>query len=258
MDPIISTLLLSTALIVISIPRIRRYFYFLELCFGLNGSLQKTGDKNLLRYAGKFKERDYTINYRYRFIRFLSESVSDELEVQVPILQKFWLRLLPQRTDVDNPTEIEINCPEIDERYLIHTNQPEAAREYLSTSMIQDSLRMLPIFPDRIEFYRGKVTLTISNPSRKKPHASEIQRTMFQVVKLVLFYEQQKTEIFRIAQSSSTSVCPFCRGEMQSSVEIIVRCSVCSTLLHSSCWAENGQCTTWGCHSSANVPERRL
>jgi hypothetical protein len=238
--------------------RLRHQLYFQGLCSGLAGSFGR--DENNLFYEGRYQGREYRIVYRYRLIprnKFWPVFKStDELEFQMPILQKFWLRLVPQRTSETNPTEIVIDVDEVDDRFVIHSNQPDAAREYLNSEVVIACLRVLALEPDRIEFHRGRATVTIAQFTQKKPHAHEIRSALDQLVRMIRIYEEQQAQVFRIAQRIATTLCPFCRCEMNSASESIVSCSTCNTNLHDLCWMENGQCTTWGCHSTSFIQQQ--
>src|SRR5437868_3586856 len=41
--------------------------------------------------------------------------------------------------------------------------------------------------------------------------------------------------------------CPYCKDELDTTADGIVRCSACETTQHATCWRENGGCSTHAC-----------
>ncbi len=75
--------------------------------------------------------------YRYRNLQptakrgLLNWQINGELEIRIPLVQKFWLRLLPQDEDEAAMDEIITKIPELDKHYVIHATQQEAAIDFL-------------------------------------------------------------------------------------------------------------------------------
>ena len=57
----------------------------------------------------------------------------------------------------------------------------------------------------------------------------------------------------------SAAVCPYCRGAILPSEELVVICGGCETPHHSDCYEENGGCTVFGCNRGpADEPKLRV
>jgi hypothetical protein len=85
-------------------------------------------------------KREIPLNISYEFpdgpyIRQLfppkNVVVSEILEIRIPVKQKFWLRMTIQRFHEQDASEIHLGVDWMDRKYLIHTNQREAAEQFL-------------------------------------------------------------------------------------------------------------------------------
>jgi len=183
--------------------------------------------KNL--FGDYFQKEDancYSFNSDHRLIRleYINKSKPKTLNINIPVTQKFWLRLLNQlgenRTD-----EVIVQNASFDLNFRIDSNQPEVATRFLNYPEIMKEFSKLHPF-NRFEIYKGSVVYTIHNPRENG-----------------FFYPEY----------TNTFAHPFCRGNLAMENEMIVTCKLCQTRHHQSCIAENKQCTTWGC--SAKVQD---
>lgn len=206
-------------------------------------------------YGGIFEGRPVEIQYRYRTSLHWPQSedppvlwtVKDELEIRIPVVQKFWLRMLPQMTETDEQEEIIVEKEPFDLAYRIFSNQREAATEFLKGSMVQEKFRTLPLSMDRLEIYRGWLRLLFIQAQERGFKRSVLESTLDNLILLLTIYENYSYRL-EIKHTNFSKSCPYCRGEMNEN-ETMVECQQCSTRLHQDCWEENKQCTTWGCNS---------
>jgi hypothetical protein len=169
-----------------------------------------------------------------------------ELDIRTPVTQKFWLRLLPQSARSDLHEEIQTNNQELDDRFIIHSDQPDVVCEFLKTQFIQEELlRLAPL--DRLEIYRGWLKILFFNPEESDLRISEVEAWINFIIRFADFYDLQNLAVKIFSHVQQKSVCPYCRAKIRPDVEKVRECSRCGACLHLECWIENGQCTTWGC-----------
>jgi hypothetical protein len=236
----------------------RHRLFVRELCFRFGGKIIQSfgsirGWKTLVvRFL--MRDRQVFVEYRYRLLPkdtsgLFYRRIDGELEIRIPLVQKFWLRLLHQNQDEAPIDEIITKIPELDKHYVIHATQQEAAIDFLKRSSVQDWLLRFPIFPDRLEIYKGFLRAVINQPYMQKIRREEFEAVVSILLDLANVYENQQVGLFHVMAATGSQSCPYCRGIFDPSVESIVKCSQCGTLIHHQCWQENGQCTTWGCSS---------
>lgn len=103
-------------------------------------------------------DRQFIVEYRYRWKqnvlrRFTSQpALHEQLEVRFPMVQKFWLRMISRQHALNSEEAIAIGN-DLDQSFSIHTNRPEAAREFMNNPYILGNFSRL-IF-DRLEIHRG-------------------------------------------------------------------------------------------------------
>jgi hypothetical protein len=237
--------------------------YAAMLCSGLlfgrqRRKMERSGRRMLsgwkaISYEGIQQDRRILVEYRYRPIfqrnrvNHFTIGLIDELEVQIPVIQKFWLRMTPQTTESEERGEIQIDKELFDRAFRIFSNQREAAREFLQSSILQQKLRDLPIPFDRLEIHQGWLRVLFLQPREKGLRRSGFETILDHLVLLCVAYERQSYSV-QVKMIEISSVCPYCREEMNQK-DPIVECELCSTRLHKVCWDENRQCTTWGCDS---------
>jgi hypothetical protein len=243
----------------------RHRLFVRELCFRFGGKIVQSfgsvwGWKTVVvRFL--MRDRQVFVEFRYRNLRAKSSTglfdrASDgELEIRIPLVQKFWLRLLQQNQDEAPMDEIITKIPELDKHYVIHATQEEAAIDFLKRPSVQGWLLRFPVFPDRLEIYKGFLRAVINQPYMQKIRREEFEAVVSTLLDLADVYEDQQVGLFHVMAATGSQSCPYCRGIFDPSIESIVKCSQCGTLIHQQCWQENGQCTTWGC-SSMNVKEQ--
>ena len=220
------------------------------ICEGIPGSftIHFGFRRNICHFRGKFAGRDLLIEHRFRLLA--RERQPDELEIHVPVIQKFWLRLLVRSPNFQIDEELFSEEEVSGSAFLAHSNQPEAARQFLETAeIVEQTAKLGPI--TRLEIYRG----TLKVLYQKLPdhlYRSTFQDALEAIIRIVDAYERQlalKLIPVRVNQS-----CPYCRERLNPETENVVMCSQCLTRLHKGCWNENRHCTTWGCTSVVAQP----
>ena len=239
--------------------------YVRQLCSGLMFPYErqspeepdsKPGWRSFI-YGGVFEGRKVEVHYSYRVsFRWPRPeeppglwTVRDELEIRIPVIQKFWLRMLPQATEEEYREEIIVDQDAFDRTYRIHANQREAATEFLQSRVIQERFQKLPISVDRLEIHQGWLKALFLQPKERQMKRSGFESILDHLILLTVAYERQSYRLEIKADQEISSLCPFCRSEMMKN-EVVVECVQCSTPLHEACWKENKQCTTWGCNST--------
>jgi len=196
-------------------------------------------------------DRKFSVEYRYHWKqnalrRFTSQpALREQLEVNFPLVQKFWLRMISRQQTINMEAGILIGN-EFDENFLIHSNQPNAAREFLNHPYILQNFSRITF--DHLEIHRGWLRVMIEAPAKREFSMYQLDSTADALCNVAYFYEAQLRTVHVLTQMEDASLCPYCRGEL-SATDAVVECTNCGTLLHESCWKENGQCTTWGCNS---------
>jgi Prokaryotic RING finger family 1 len=198
-------------------------------------------------YEGIFQDRRVIAGYRFRS-DWKGADFEDELEIRIPIIQKFWLRMLPQNTEENEEGEIILDQQSFDRAFRIYANQEEAATEFLQSRIIQERLQMLPLPMDRLEIYHGWLTALFLRPRERRMMRSDFESILEHLILVTVAYERQSYRL-EIRKATPSGLCPYCRGKMEQN-EAIVECVQCCTQLHQACWEENKQCTTWGCNST--------
>jgi RING finger family protein len=232
----------------------RHRLFVSELSFRFGGKIiESSGSiwswKTLaLRFLSR--NRQVFVEYRYRNLQPKMQ-IHGELEIRIPLVQKFWLRLLQQNEDEAPTDEITTKIPELDKHYVIHATQEDAAIDFLRRPSVQAWLLRFPILPDRLEIYKGFLRAVINQPYMQKIRREEFETIVSTLLDLADVYEDQQVGLFHVIAATGSQSCPYCRGTFDPSIESIVQCSQCGTLIHQQCWQENGQCTTWGCSSMA-------
>ncbi|PWT91829.1 MAG: hypothetical protein C5B54_04560 [Acidobacteria bacterium] len=200
---------------------------------------------------GKHLGRSFVVEYRYgwkhaAWQRFTNEPApNEELEIRFPVIQKFWLRMIPQKEDETPEAEIKIGIPVIDDNYIIHSNQVKAAADFLTSSVALYHLQRL--YFDRLEIYRGFLRVTFVKPAARSFTQYDLERSVDALASFADYYEAQMRLTVSVLTAHDGTVCPYCRCGLNAAAEAVVTCKHCGTILHESCWTENGQCTTWGC-----------
>ena len=237
----------------------RHRLFVRELCFRLGAKIvQSFGSiwswkTVVLRFL--MRDRQVFVEYRYRNLQpkpnkgLFGWQITGELEIRIPLVQKFWLRLLQQNQDEAPGDEIITKIPELDKHYVIHATQEEAAIDFLKRPSVQAWLLRFPIFPDRLEIYKGFLRAVINQPYMQRVRREEFEAVVNILLDLADVYENQQIGLFHVMAATGSPSCPYCRGIFDDSSESVVKCSQCGTSIHQQCWQENGQCTTWGCSS---------
>jgi hypothetical protein len=198
-------------------------------------------------YEGIYQDRPVIADYRYRS-DWRNRDFKDELEIRIQVIQKFWLRMVPQHSKDDLPGEIVLNQQLFDRAFRIFANQQEAATEFLESRIIQERFQMLPLPIDRLEIHRGWLTALFVQPRERRMMRTDFESILNHLILLTVAYERQSYRMEIIRKLESQDLCPYCRSSMLEQ-ETVVECAQCSTRLHKACWDENKQCTTWGCNS---------
>lgn len=242
--------------------------YLQGVAHRLNGKFERTTSlleqivkaRGFYQFVGQHLQRPLTIRYFYRWNRLrdvVPGHAPDEwLEVQFALIQKFWLRMI---LDPDHGSEVEeetLGIPELDSLYVIHTNQPAAAREFLSNQPALQDLRRLPFPFHRLEIHKGWGKAEFHFPARRRFGSIHVELAVGALARLFGEYEKRSTLVI-VAQASPETRCPYCREPLGSALQQTVQCLQCGVRLHQICWNENKQCTTWGCESTVAVQVNR-
>lgn len=223
-----------------------------DLCYHLAGDYTRgrwTRGGRAYTFSGRFLGRQFVVAYRYRWRSLLV--ISSELEIQLPVVQKFWLRFMFRalhRDELDSVENLPIGAA-IDPVYVVNSNQPEAAERFLESNAVQTAFRNFRYSFSKMEIYRGWLKVTFSHDAAKRFLPGDIEYFLDLLMPMIANYEEQMLGRTIVIAALPSAVCPFCREELDANRDGIVACTQCQTRLHEACWKENGQCTTWGCTS---------
>ncbi|HSE43260.1 MAG TPA: hypothetical protein VLH08_21050, partial [Acidobacteriota bacterium] len=152
----------------------RHILYVRELCQRFGGKVIKTSGSVFgwkVSVLGLWlRQRQVFVEYRFRQVQPRSKTfvprwlLSSELEIRVPLVQKFWLRLLPQQQDEIAGDELVTGIPELDRQYVIHANQIKVAEDFLKRPTVRDRITHFPLVIDRLEIYKGFLKAVINQP----------------------------------------------------------------------------------------------
>jgi hypothetical protein len=243
----------------------RQQKYLIDLCSDLDGKFfspvsfweQMGEQKGSFEFAGMCLQRVVTLEYFYRWPKIASLlpgiAPEERLAIRFPVVQKFWLRMIQEYNPPFDPEAVILDDPKVDSLYIIHSNQREAAKEFLSSQLPLPDLRLLnPI--DRLEIHQGWGTAEVFFPARRNFQRAHLDLLTEWLARFFSEYEAQSRVVIALLHSSDARWCPYCRENLQPSSERIVECAQCNARLHENCWKENKQCTTWGCQSSLASP----
>lgn len=224
------------------------------LCLHLGTGLYERGrtkrGSRTYSFSGRNLGRQFVVALRYR-PKGLSFRISGELEIQIPLLQKFWLRMLPRMDNPDPPPGVVfVGDDLIDTLYWVHCNQPGAGNKFLTSSESQSAIRGFRHPFIKLEIYRGWFKITYDKEAAEGFVPGDIEYVLDLVAPMIAAYEAQDMLMMAtLAVAAPDPICPYCRGDLDPAQDRIVACAECRTRLHEACWKENGQCTTWGCKS---------
>jgi hypothetical protein len=179
----------------------------------------------------------------------------ERLEIRFPVLQKFWLRMILDPNHPFDPEALVLDEPDMDALYVIHSNQHDAAKSFLSGQPPFPDLRLYnPI--DRLEIHQGWGTAELFFPVRKNLQRMHLEVLTEWLARFFSNYESQSKLVLAVSVVGDAR-CPYCRENLEGSIEKIIQCVQCGARLHENCWTENRQCTTWGCQSGIASPVDR-
>jgi hypothetical protein len=181
------------------------------------------------------------------------DAPAEVLEIKIPIKQKFWLRLLRQRLHEQDADEIQSGVPELDGQYVIHTNQRDAAEDFLRRISVRTYLAKFPCSFDKLEIIQGQLLLSIHDPRSWKMKPAHLTVLLQNLLAVMTEYQEHNLIVLHVSATKSEFRCPYCRNTFDENSGSIIQCKNCGTRLHEACWNENGQCTTWGCRSTISV-----
>ncbi len=214
--------------------------YLKRLSGNLFGGHLIEGDVSCYTYSNQ--NRNVVLEYAFK-------SKPKVLNINISVIQKFWLRLLNQPGE-NRPDEVKVELPSFDIRFRIHSNQPVIAARFLNYPEIMKEFSKLHRF-DRFEIYKGSAIYTIHNPQDNGFFQSEYANTFTHLLRILEIYEGQIVDLVISELHSYDNICPFCREKLNSERDVIVTCKLCRTRHHQSCITENKLCTTWGCSATA-------
>ncbi|HEY4490430.1 MAG TPA: RING finger protein [Acidobacteriota bacterium] len=204
--------------------------------------------KRIYTFQAQLHRRHVIVRYTYLPLpskRFRQ----DELEIELPVIQKFWLRIVRRSIEAESVEEISTGLQEFEPGFRIHSNQEEAARLFLANSYVRDQFRMLRGLFQKMEIYRGNLRVFYQSPLAVDFGQSDLEPAVSALCNLALFYEAQSIPL-RITITRVSEFCPYCRESLQRELDRVVQCRQCGTNIHQICWEENAHCTTWGCSST--------
>lgn len=223
-----------------------------DLCYHLAGEYTRSRWSRRGRayiFSGRFLGRQFTVIYRVRW-RSLS-AYSSELEIQLPVIQKFWLRFMFRalhRDEFDSMEDLPIGA-EIHPVYVVNSNQDEAAKRFLESNAVQTAFQNFRLSFSKMEIYRGWLKVTFSHDAVKAFLPGDIEYFLNLLIPMIAVYEEHTLGRTIVIAETPSAICPYCREELKAARHGVVACTQCQTQLHEACWKENGQCTTWGCKS---------
>lgn len=203
-------------------------------------------------FEGKYKKRHLFVQYSYTRDR-LGNAGSQELEVQLMVAQKFWLRLRETKK-VSDPSSVIVRRKQGNRSYTMHSNDNAAALHFLNDPVVRKPLEILPLLFDKLEIYRGWLRILFRSFHFLNMTSQEVVATLEGFAGILPFYETWAGG-FKMNVSNSSSECPFCKEDLNPT-ELLWTCPRCKTSMHDACWRQNGQCTTWGCHRAA-APKKK-
>jgi hypothetical protein len=158
-----------------------------------------------------------------------------------------------ERLREEDTQEIQIGNVSLDREYVIHTNQREAAEDFLRRYSVQKHISKFPCTFEKLEIIHGEVCLTLHEPRVWGMRASHLAVLLKELLVVIKQYEEHQLISIQIAVTQNSTRCPYCRGPFDEASGVTIRCQNCFTVLHELCWNENAQCTTWGCRSTVAV-----
>lgn len=174
------------------------------------------------------------------------------LEFRFALTQKFWLRLLPSKDGQPVDNEIQVGEERIDSRFIIHADQPDVAKAFLTNTQVVEAITHMEKV-DRLEVYRGSLKAIVLDPQLAGLNARDVDWIFDVLARFKSLYEGQLLAMRILHTGPSKTICPFCRESLQRDQGTIVTCTDCGARHHLECWRENRLCTTWGCESSQYI-----
>lgn len=206
------------------------------------------------QFAGQTLQRPMLVGYSYRWKRMWeiqSDPPSEErLNIHFPLIQKFWLRMILDPGRRTQKEEVILGHPELDYLYVIHSNQTEIAREFLTSQSALIDLQRFPYPLDRLEIHKGWGKAEFHFPARRKFDRVQLAIAVEALARFFSDYET-RGKLLIVISPSQDARCPYCREPFADGSSKIVQCGQCHARIHDACWNENKQCTTWGCNSTA-------
>jgi hypothetical protein len=272
--------LIFVAIVILAIvaAKVNNYFdglFFRKLCSGMSGSYEVKDVKDLA-YVHQFhtviadRKVDISFGVPTNSIKVAFEhrlasvaptdsvgrqqklEILNLLEIRIPVMQKFWLRIQRELLPEEDIVEIHARIDWIDSEYVIQTTQRDAAESFLRKFPVQELLGKFPSRFDKLEILHGEIFLLLYHPQKWGLNQLLFNKMLHELISFAQLYEDHQRIDMQIEITTSSSRCPYCRTALdEASGEKIVQCPDCSTRLHEACWNENLQCTTWGCNSTA-------
>jgi hypothetical protein len=194
-------------------------------------------EDKVARYSCRFKDRTLILEYSH-------ETEPKTLRIKMSVVQKFWLRMIPQTGE--HADEIKVRDPWLDKQFRIHSDRADSAVRFLDSPEVIKEFRTFH-FLDRFEIHKGVAIYTLHNPRKNGFLHSALEQTLNRLNRILKIYEEQKLNLLVSALPTESNTCPYCREDFDPALERIVVCNYCRTSHHESCLNENQQCTTWGC-----------
>jgi Prokaryotic RING finger family 1 len=180
-----------------------------------------------------------------------------QLTYTVPEGWPYRLEVFPQRRPDDgtstNPTDIRLNDPDFDPRYVVKSNDESFARDYLDGALRQtlEDLRNL-LGNDRLLVSMNSSRLMVRKESvignsNDLSVFADLAGRLHDRIEL-LWQRASGIEILEDpapAADGQSSVCQICDSEIDPEARVV--CRRCNTPHHRDCWEWNGQCSTYAC-----------
>ncbi|HSE39786.1 MAG TPA: hypothetical protein VLH08_03395, partial [Acidobacteriota bacterium] len=164
-------------------------------------------------YATSIKQRKVSL----RYFHDLNPKV---FQISFAVTQKFWLRIIPQTGD-DLPDEVRVQDQLLDAKFRIHSDKQQLAHRFFNSPIVVKELKDLHPF-NSFEINKGKATYLLHNPRDTGFLHHAFQQTLSRLSNIIEIYEQQKLDLFIEVLQTESSICPYCREDLDALQERIV------------------------------------
>ncbi len=108
---------------------------------------------------------------------------------------------------VDN--EIQVGEERIDSRFIIHADQPDVAKAFLTNAQVVEAITHMEKV-DRLEVYRGSLKAIVLDPQLAGLNARDVDWIFDVLARFKALYEGQLLAMKILHTGPSKTICPFC------------------------------------------------